>query len=200
MRREDALGDWRTGRHAVPRLRGLADATRRAYAADLRDFAGWYGNGRVEAIDVRVLADYAGRPRPRPAGGKLAPSTRARRLSAVRALLRFALGPGTSRHPARAQARPPASRRAEGGGGRGDHRGGTVSRAEPWRSGTARCSSSSTRRGCEAPRRSGSTSATSTSSRSTSTSARARARRSGSSRSARRPPHWVARYLREARP
>jgi len=73
---------------------GLAEATRRAYAADLRDFAGWYGNGQVERIDVRVLADYAsdlGRARP---GGKLAPSTAARRLSAVRALLRSALGPG----------------------------------------------------------------------------------------------------------
>jgi site-specific recombinase XerD len=73
---------------------GLAEATRRAYAADLRDFAGWYGNGELERIDVRVLADYAaelGRARP---GGRLAPSTAARRLSAVRALLRFALGPG----------------------------------------------------------------------------------------------------------
>ena len=73
---------------------GLSDATRRAYAADLRDFAGWYGNAPVERIDVRVLADYAadlGRSRP---GGKLAPATAARRLSAVRALLRFSLGPG----------------------------------------------------------------------------------------------------------
>jgi integrase/recombinase XerD len=84
--------DEATGRFlAAP---GLADATRRAYAADLRDFAGWYGNGEVERIDVRVLADYAadlGRARP---GGKLAPSTAARRLSAVRALLRSVLGPG----------------------------------------------------------------------------------------------------------
>ncbi len=73
---------------------GPSDATRRAYASDLRDFAGWYGNGEVERIDVRVLADYAsdlGRARP---GGKLAPATAARRLSAVRALLRFTLGPG----------------------------------------------------------------------------------------------------------
>jgi integrase/recombinase XerD len=73
---------------------GLADATRRAYAADLRDFAEWYGNAPIEGIDVRVLADYAadlGRSRP---GGKLAPATAARRLSAVRALLRFSLGPG----------------------------------------------------------------------------------------------------------
>ena len=44
---------------------------------------------------MRVLADYTadlGRARP---GGKLAPSTIARRLSAVRGLLRFSLGPGS---------------------------------------------------------------------------------------------------------
>ena len=74
---------------------GLAPATRRAYAADLRDFARWYGDGELEAVDVRVLADYTadlGRARP---GGKLAPATIARRLSAVRGLLRFSLGPGS---------------------------------------------------------------------------------------------------------
>jgi len=72
---------------------GVSDATRRAYAADLRDFAGWYGNAPVERVDVRVLAEYVaelGRARP---GGKLSPSTISRRLSAVRALLRFTLGP-----------------------------------------------------------------------------------------------------------
>jgi site-specific recombinase XerD len=73
---------------------GIAASTRRAYAADLRDFADWYGNGELERVDVRVLADYTadlGRARP---GGKLAPATIARRLSAVRALLRYSLGPG----------------------------------------------------------------------------------------------------------
>jgi len=71
---------------------GLSPATRRAYGSDLRDFAAWYGDGPVEGIDVRVLADYAaalGRARP---GGKLAPTTAARRLSAVRALVRATLG------------------------------------------------------------------------------------------------------------
>ena len=71
---------------------GLSPATRRAYGSDLRDFVKWYGDGPVEGIDVRVLADYAadlGRARP---GGKLAPTTAARRLSAVRALLRATLG------------------------------------------------------------------------------------------------------------
>jgi len=73
---------------------GVSDSTRRAYAADLRDFAGWYGNGELEQVDVRVLSDYAadlGRARP---GGKLSPATISRRLSAVRSLLRFSLGPG----------------------------------------------------------------------------------------------------------
>lgn len=72
---------------------GVSDSTRRAYAADLRDFAEWYGKRALEEVDVGVLADYIaelGRARP---GGKLAPSTIARRLSAVRALLRFTLGP-----------------------------------------------------------------------------------------------------------
>jgi integrase/recombinase XerD len=73
---------------------GISDSTRRCYAADLRDFAGWYGNGELERIDVRVLSDYVadlGRARP---GGKLSPATVARRLSAIRSLLRFSLGPG----------------------------------------------------------------------------------------------------------
>jgi len=72
---------------------GLSGSTRRAYAADLRDFAEWYGKAPLERVDIRVLADYTadlGRARP---GGKLAPSTIARRLAAVRSLLRFALGP-----------------------------------------------------------------------------------------------------------
>jgi site-specific recombinase XerD len=72
---------------------GISDATRRAYASDLRDFAAWYGNRPLEEVDVRVLADYTadlGRARP---GGKLSPSTISRRLAAVRSLLRFTLGP-----------------------------------------------------------------------------------------------------------
>ncbi len=72
---------------------GISDATRRAYAADLRDFAGWYGDGLLERVDVRVLSEYTadlGRARP---GGKLSQATISRRLCAVRSLLRFALGP-----------------------------------------------------------------------------------------------------------
>jgi len=72
---------------------GLADATRLAYGNDLRDFARWYGDRPIEAVDVRVLAAWTadlGRVR---RSGKLAPSTIARKLSAVRSLLRFSLGP-----------------------------------------------------------------------------------------------------------
>jgi integrase/recombinase XerD len=73
---------------------GIADSTRVAYRADLRDFRAWYGDGPLEEIDVRVLADWTaelGRARP---GGKLAPASIARKLAAVRSLLRFTLGPG----------------------------------------------------------------------------------------------------------
>jgi integrase/recombinase XerC len=72
---------------------GVSDSTRRAYRADLRHFAAWLGDRPLERADVRLLAEYAaelGRARP---GGKLAPATVARRLAAVRSLLRHALGP-----------------------------------------------------------------------------------------------------------
>jgi site-specific recombinase XerD len=73
---------------------GISDATRRAYATDLREFGEWFGpDSAVEDIDVRVLADWVaelGRARAR---GKLAPSTISRKLVAVRSLLRHELGP-----------------------------------------------------------------------------------------------------------
>jgi len=72
----------------------LSEATRRAYRSDLRAFAGWLDQQglSLDDVDARVLTDYAavlGRGRPR----RLAPATIARKLAAVRALLRFALGP-----------------------------------------------------------------------------------------------------------
>jgi site-specific recombinase XerD len=73
---------------------GVSAATVRAYRNDLRDFAEWYGQRPLEQVDVRALAEYTadlGRAR---RGTKLAPSTIARRLSAVRSLLRFTLGAG----------------------------------------------------------------------------------------------------------
>jgi site-specific recombinase XerD len=70
----------------------LSDATRRAYAADLRDFSSWLVDQGLELgdVDVRSLAAYTaelGRAR-----RGLAPTTIARRLSAVRSLVRHALG------------------------------------------------------------------------------------------------------------
>jgi site-specific recombinase XerD len=72
---------------------GISDATRRAYRNDLGDFAAWYGDRDIEAVDVRVMAEWTaelGRAR---VGGKLAPATVARKLAALRSLLRFTLGP-----------------------------------------------------------------------------------------------------------
>ena len=71
----------------------LSDATKRAYRFDLEPFADWLVGRelKLDAVDARVLSDYTaelGRGRPR----KLAPSTIARRLAAVRSLLRFTLG------------------------------------------------------------------------------------------------------------
>jgi site-specific recombinase XerD len=73
----------------------LSEATRRAYRVDVEEFCAWLERrgARLGDVDVRVLADYTaelGRARPR---GKLAPSTIGRKLAAVRAFLRHALGP-----------------------------------------------------------------------------------------------------------
>jgi site-specific recombinase XerD len=71
----------------------LADSTRRAYGVDVRQFGRWLETHglALDDVDVRVIADYtADLARRRP---KLAPATIARKLAAVRALIRFALGP-----------------------------------------------------------------------------------------------------------
>jgi site-specific recombinase XerD len=72
---------------------GLSEATRRAYGSDLAAFSGWLHDRRLtlEEVDARILADYVtelGRGRRR-----LAPSSIARRLAAIRACLRFTFGP-----------------------------------------------------------------------------------------------------------
>jgi site-specific recombinase XerD len=72
---------------------GLAPTTRRSYAGDLHAFAAWLAPRRLglEDVDARVLTEYVGelgRGRRR-----LAPATIARRLAAVRSLLRFTYGP-----------------------------------------------------------------------------------------------------------
>jgi site-specific recombinase XerD len=106
--------------HEIERLLAspaLSDGTRRAYGVDLKQFSAWL-RGRqlaLDDVDVRVLSDYAahlGRGRPR-----LAPSTIGRKLSAVRALLRSALGPArvpdASLAPRRARRLPVAPKPAE---------------------------------------------------------------------------------------
>ena len=73
----------------------LSDATRRAYRVDVREFCDWLEQRgeKLDDVDVRTLVDYVGllgtsrRP-----GGKLAPATIARKLAAVRAFLRASLG------------------------------------------------------------------------------------------------------------
>ena len=72
----------------------LAERTRRAYRFDVEEFCAWLSRRgtRLEDVDVRALSEYAaelGHARPR----KLAPATIARKLAAVRAFLRHALGP-----------------------------------------------------------------------------------------------------------
>jgi site-specific recombinase XerD len=72
----------------------LSDGTRRAYRGDVGEFCSWLEKNRIalEQVDIRVLSDYVaslGERRTR----KLAPATISRKLAAVRAFLRHALGP-----------------------------------------------------------------------------------------------------------
>lgn len=71
---------------------GLSAATRRAYAADLRDFSAWLAREGIalDDVDVHALAAYTGELGR--ARRDLAPATIARRLSAVSTFLRFSLG------------------------------------------------------------------------------------------------------------
>jgi site-specific recombinase XerD len=76
----------------------LAEATRRAYRIDLEEFLRWLGarGERLEDVGASTLAAYAaelGAARPGRHPRKLARATIARKLAAVRALLRFTLGP-----------------------------------------------------------------------------------------------------------
>jgi site-specific recombinase XerD len=77
----------------------LSKATRRAYRSDVAEFSSWLHAEGLELDDVETstLAAYAAAlaaARPGREPRKLAPATIARKLAAVRALLRFALGPG----------------------------------------------------------------------------------------------------------
>src|SRR5207247_508050 len=96
----------------------LAEATRRAYGVDVREFGEWLDRRgtQVDDVDVRTLADYSaelGRARPR----KLAPATIGRKLAAIRSFLRFTLGsarvPEASFAPRRPRRLPDAPRQRE---------------------------------------------------------------------------------------
>jgi site-specific recombinase XerD len=73
----------------------LAEGTRRAYRVDVNEFCRWLDaqGTALDDVDVRTLVDYVGllgsgrRP-----GGRLAPATISRKLAAVRAFLRHSLG------------------------------------------------------------------------------------------------------------
>ena len=73
----------------------LSEATRRAYRSDVGEFCTWLegqGSG-LDTVDVRVLAEYVAWLGGARRGRKLAPATISRKLAAVRAFLRHALGP-----------------------------------------------------------------------------------------------------------
>jgi site-specific recombinase XerD len=76
----------------------LSESTRRAYRVDVEEFGAWLERRgtALDAVDVRVLSAYAaelGAARPGRNPRRLAPATVARKLAAVRAFLRFTLGP-----------------------------------------------------------------------------------------------------------
>ena len=76
----------------------LSEGTRRAYRHDVEEFCRWLDRRgtKLGAVDVRTLVDYAselGRARAGRRPSKLAPATISRKLAAVRAFLRHALGP-----------------------------------------------------------------------------------------------------------
>ena len=77
----------------------LSDATRRAYRVDVEEFASWLrARGQsLAGVDAATLSAYTaelGSARPGRNPRKLARATIARKLAAVRALLRFTLGAG----------------------------------------------------------------------------------------------------------
>ena len=100
----------------------LADATRREYRTDLREFASWLRRtGRsLEDFDAAAMAAYAaelGAARTGRTPRRLAAATIGRKLAAVRSFLRFALGrervPEGSFAPRRPRRLPDAPRPAE---------------------------------------------------------------------------------------
>jgi site-specific recombinase XerD len=97
----------------------LSDGTRRAYRVDVGEFCAWLDarGTALDDVDVRAFVEYASqlaaaRPGRRPS--KLAPVTISRKLAAVRAFLRHALGaarvPDARVGPRRGRRLPEATR------------------------------------------------------------------------------------------
>jgi len=100
----------------------LSDATRRAYRSDLEEFETWLRQCGtcLEKVDIGVLSAYAaelGAARPGREPRRLAPATIARKLAAVRSLLRFSLGdarvPDTALGPRRRRRLPETPKQEE---------------------------------------------------------------------------------------
>ena len=97
----------------------LSDGTRRAYRVDVGEFCRWLDERgtRLEDADVRTLVDYVAHLGSGRRGGRLAPATISRKLAAVRAFLRHSLGaarvPDARLAPRRGRRLPQAPRRAE---------------------------------------------------------------------------------------
>jgi site-specific recombinase XerD len=97
----------------------LSKSTRRAYGGDVGEFCTWLEERgtKLDEVDVRVLADYVAWLGSGRRGRKLAPATISRKLAAVRAFLRHALGrervPDARLAPRRARRLPDAPAAAE---------------------------------------------------------------------------------------
>jgi site-specific recombinase XerD len=101
----------------------LAESTRRAYRTDLRELADWLEHRGIRSladVDTRTLTEYVaalGADRPGRVPRRLAPSTVARKLAATRTLLRVSLGPHrvpeAALGPRRPRRLPDAPRQAE---------------------------------------------------------------------------------------
>jgi site-specific recombinase XerD len=100
----------------------LSAATRKAYRVDVEEFASWlHGRGaKLADVDAALLSAYAaelGASRPGRSPRRLSPATIARKLAAVRGLLRSALGPAqvpeASFAPRRPRRLPQAPKPAE---------------------------------------------------------------------------------------
>jgi site-specific recombinase XerD len=96
----------------------LSDATRHAYRGDVEEFCVWLGDRDLESVDIRVLVEYVGYLGTTRSGrGKLAPASISRKLAAVRAFLRHALGnarvPDARLAPRRPRRLPEAPKQSE---------------------------------------------------------------------------------------